>query len=204
MPLVQPETGFSIAAVIVKNQGADGFRQGNAVVLFHHHQTAGCQDVCWFYHCQCPVGQIFLVGRVHEHQVKAFNGLLHPGRQQMQGSGFGQIQLEKGCAGMGKTGTEIGFDQTACLQGPVDKEGEHRPPAQGLGADGAGAGKEIKNPGSLDPRAEDVEQSLANPVAGRSDTVGSGGEEFAPPGAAAGDAHNGQPKMGDGSAELQR
>ena len=117
----------------------------------------------------------------------------------------GCLQVERHESGLGpvKTGTEIGFDQSAGVKRLVDKEGEGGPSAEGLDADRPGSGKEIKNLAVPYPVAKDIEQSLAYPVAGRpNEGLGRfGRRQFTAAGVAAGDAQGGESVEGKKGSE---
>ena len=64
-------------------------------------------------------------------------------------------------------GGDVPADQGVILPVPLDEDRPGRPPAQGLQAEGAGAGEEVEREEALDRVAEDIEDRLADQVAGR-------------------------------------
>ena len=130
------------------------------------------------------------VGRVEEDQVEG-DARFQAGAERGKVRGRGQVQAHEGGGRVRQAGAQVGFDEPAGSERAVDKQGEHRSPAQGLDAQRAGAGEQVEHPAARGPRPEQVEQGLAHPVAGRPDDIpaGTGRGQTAAAGAAAGDAH---------------
>lgn len=69
------------------------------------------------------------------------------------------------------TDQEISFDQFQCLAAIFNKRHSVRSAAQGLKAEGAGAGKEIQDIGMLNVAADDIKQGLPCTIRSRSDSL---------------------------------
>jgi hypothetical protein len=103
------------------------------------------------------------VGRIEEDEVvegglAARNGEFFEAADSVEGKNF--------CGGEGVEGFEIAADEGSGGSMIFDEDGFDGTTAEGFNADGAGTGEQVDETGVGNSRAEDVEQSFAEAVAG--------------------------------------
>ena len=157
-------------------QGSEAIRKGGLAGVLGDDAGGGQEKVSTAGAAEQGEGGGVLVGglggRVKEDEVEAISGFGEPGQK---GTGAAIVQ---GVAGGDPEGAQVlaqGGDGERSLFGEEDVGGSA---GDGFDTDGAGSGVEVGEAGALDPGTEDVEEGLAEAVAGGAGGGSAGGDEL--------------------------